>query len=288
MAIKQRGNGFGVYIVYLFFRSFGYIGLRFILWFVVFYFALTTPTQKRHLRTYYNLCTGRFNFAIYYRHLYTFALVFADRFLSKRFLSRYHVVPNNTNILTDGQAHLYLFSHIGDWTMCGLVSAKKNVPINIVMQEVIKESIQDFSKTIEDPDLPTMNIIDLNQGTINVAVRIAKAFQNNEIVAMMADRLLNLEGGIKVTFLGRSIQINKNPFEVAYNRNVPMIALFSMRRRDYQYNVDYHHLDPFDSSLPKNEAIAIIAQKYADLLEKTVREYPDQWFNHYDFFGDDA
>ena len=172
--------------------------------------------------------------------------------------------------------------------MCGLVTAKKNIPINIVMKEVVKESIQDFSKAIEDPTLPTINVIDLNQGTISVAVQIAKALQNYEIVAMMTDRLLHPEGGVKVTFLGRSIQINKNPFEVAYNRNVPIVAVFSLRMDDYCYNVYYYRLDPFDITLLKEEAIAITAQKYADLLEKMVRDYPDQWFNHYDFFGDDA
>lgn len=281
----QRGSGAGLYIVYLFFRFFGYIGLRFVLWFVVFYFFLTTPTLKKQLREYYHHCIGRFNALLYYRHLYTFALVFADRFLSKRFLSRYHVHDHNDHFVNFDRSSLLLFSHIGDWSIIGLVPMKKSVRINIVMHEATKESIQDFGKSIENTDVPKMNVIDLSEGSISVAIRVAQAFQNNEIVAMMADRLVHNDTGINVNFLGATIRINKNPFEVAYNRHIPLIAIFCIRTSDYHYNSYYHQLSEFDPSLSKDEAISNIAQEYAVLLENTVRTYPDQWFNHYDFFA---
>ncbi len=285
--IKQRGNGAGLFIVYLFFRFFGYTGLRFILFFVVLYFSLTTPSLKRYLRDYYLLCTGKFNYRIYYCHLYTFALVFADRFLSKKFTERYHISAKNEKpYLTDAtKGVLFLFSHVGDWSTCGLLPSERNVPINIVMQEAVKKSIQGFGKFIEGESANTMRIIDLSEGSIAVAIRVAKAFQNGEIVAMMADRFLTQTSSIPVTFLGRKILMNKNPFEVAYNRKVPLIALLSLRESDYHYNAYYYWLTPYDRRLPKEEAIAIAAQEYADILEKVVREYPDQWFNHYDFFA---
>jgi predicted LPLAT superfamily acyltransferase len=284
--IKQRGSGVGLYIVYLFFRAFGYWGLRFILLFVVLYFSLTTPSTKRHLRDYYLLCTGKFNFFIYYKHLFKFALVFADRFLSKKFTQRYQVSAKNEKPYLNDRTHgvLFLFSHVGDWSTCGLLPSQKNVPINIVMNEVTKKSIQDFGQTLEGESVNIMNVIDLSQGHIAVAIQVARAFQNEEIVAMMADRFLTQESSISVTFLGRTVRFNKNPFEVAYNRKVPLIALFSLRESDYHYNAHYHWLTPYDTTIPKKEAISVAAQEYADILEKVVREHPDQWFNHYDFF----
>lgn len=285
--IKQRGSGTGLFIVYLFFRLFGYTGLRFILFFVVFYFSITTPSLKRSLRDYYLLCTGKFNYRIYYRHLFMFALVFADRFLSKKFTQRYQVSAKNEKpYLADAtKGVLFLFSHVGDWSTCGLLPSERNVPINIVMQEAIKESIQGFGKFIEGESANTMRVIDLSEGAIAVAIQVARAFQNGEIVAMMADRFLTKEGSVPVTFLGRKILMNKNPFEVAYNRKVPLIALLSLRESDYHYNAHYHWLTPYDTTTPKEEAIAAAAQEYADILEKVVKEHPDQWFNHYDFFA---
>lgn len=288
--IKQRGSGAGLYIVYLFFRFFGYPGLRFILFFVVFYFSLTTPAIKRSLREYYLLCTGEFNFRIYYRHLFSYALVFADRFLSKKFLARYHVNVHHESSFFTGleRGGLFLFSHVGDWSICERVLSKKNITVNIVMQEVIKESIQGFGKFMQDQQNDTLKIIDLSEGSIPVAIRIANAFQKGEIVAMMADRLLTQQGGVPVTLLGRRVIINKNPFEVGYNRDVPLILLLSLRESDYHYTVNYYRLAPYDRTLPKEESIAKAAQEYAALLEKAVKEHPEQWFNHYDFFNNGA
>lgn len=288
--IKQRGSGIGLYIVYFFFRFFGYRGLRFILFFVVFYFTLTTPAIKRYLREYYLLCTGKFNFRIYFRHLFSYALIFADRFLSKKFLERYHVQVQNEETFFSSleRGGLFIFSHVGDWSICERLLSEKNITVNIVMQEVIKESIQGFGRFIEDKENNTLKIIDLSEGSIPVAIRIANAFQKGEIVAMMADRILTQQGGIPVTLLGKRVSINKNPFEVGYNRNVPLIVLLSFRESDYHYAVSYHWLSPYDRTLPKDESIAKAAQEYAQILENAIKVHPDQWFNLYDFFNTEA
>ncbi|MCJ7764663.1 MAG: hypothetical protein MUP09_01830 [Thiovulaceae bacterium] len=163
--------------------------------------------------------------------------------------------------------------------------SEKNIPINIVMQEVIKESIQGFGESIQGEQDNNLSVIDLSEGPIAVAIRIANAFQNGEIVAMMADRFLTQQGGVAVTFLGQQVIINKNPFEVAYNRNIPLIALLSLREKDYHYSARYYWLSAYDRSLSKEQAISNSAQEYAEILEKVVKEHPDQWFNHYDFFN---
>ncbi len=282
--IKQRGSGFGISIVYLFFRIFGYKGLHFILFFVVLYYTLTTPKIKSYLKEYYLLVTGKFNFFIYYRHIYTFALVFADRIFSKQFLSRYTIDTYNSHVINLDKGLILLFSHVGDWSMCGLVPSKKKVRINMVMYEAIKESIKKFSQTIQDKNLPQLNVIDLHEGSMSVAIKVAKALQEKEIVGMMADRYLSKESAQEVKFFGKKVFINGNPFEVAYNRDIPLTALFSLRKGDYRYASYYHNLSPFDGSLSKEESIAKVAQEYMHLLEGVIKDHPDQWFNHYDFF----
>lgn len=288
--IKHRGNGAGLFIVYLFFRLFGYKGLRFILFFIVIYFSLTTPALKRNLREYYLLCTNKFTYIIYYQHLFMFALVLSDRFLSRKFPSRYSVVAKNSNpkLADMAKGALFLFSHVGDWSTCGLLASEKNIPINIVMQEANKESIQNFEKYIGDESVNRMKIIDLSEGPIAVAIRIANAFQKAEIIAMMADRFLTKQGSVPVTFFGKTLLINKNPFEVAYNRKVPLIALLSLRKSDYHYDAYYYSLTAYDSNLSKEYAILKAAQEYANILEKALKDNPNQWFNHYDFFGSET
>lgn len=258
--------------------------MRFLLFFVVFYYTLTTPKIKRYLREYYLLVTGKFNFFIYYKHMYTFALVFADRILSKRFLSKYKLQTFQADVIDVERGSIFLFSHIGDWSMCGLVPTRKKVQINVVMHEAIKKSIKKFSQTIQEEIVSNINVIDLAEGSMSVALKVANALKNREIVGMMVDRYLSKEGAQEVKFFGKNVWINRNPFEVAYNRDVPIVALFSLRKADYIYNSYYYNLPAFDRSLPKKESIAKIAQAYMHLLEETLKKHPEQWFNHYDFF----
>ncbi|MEJ2497318.1 MAG: hypothetical protein P8Y43_07590, partial [Sulfurovaceae bacterium] len=148
----------------------------------------------------------------------------------------------------------------------------------------IKESIKKFSQTIQDKNLPQLNVIDLHEGSMSVAIKVAKALQEKEIVGMMADRYLSKESAQEVEFFGKKVFINGNPFEVAYNRDIPLTALFSLRKGDYRYASYYHNLSPFDRSLSKEESIAKVAQEYMHLLEGVIKDHPNQWFNHYDFF----
>ncbi len=284
----QRGSGLGIKIVYLFFRLFGYKGLHFILFFVVLYYTLTTPTLKKYLKEYYMLCVGRFNYLIYYKHIYTFALIFADRIFSKKFTDRYKVIvqKDRNYIHTKDSGVMFLLSHVGDWSVSEMMPTQNNKTINIVMKEEIKESIKSFEEKISSDDSKSkLHIIDISDGTIAVATQLAKAFLNNEVVAMMADRYLSKESSVSVRFLGRTIRINKNPFDVAYNRKVPMVAFFAMREGDYLYSPFYFEMTEFDMSISKEESIQLKAQEYTLLLEGMVRKYPSQWLNHYDFFA---
>ncbi|RXI36542.1 lipid A biosynthesis acyltransferase, partial [Arcobacter cloacae] len=103
--------------------------------------------------------------------------------------------------------------HFGGWAASTNASHVNN-KLNIVMQEVLLEGI----KKIEDslPVKESINIIDLNKGTIRVSVEIANALMNNEIVAIMGDRASNKKAEIEIDFFKRKANFNKNPFAIAY------------------------------------------------------------------------
>lgn len=285
--VKQRGSALGLLILYTFFKIFGYPGLRLILLFVVFYFTLTSPEVKHSLRKYYLLSTGKFNFLVYYRHLFHYALVLSDRFLTARFPERYHVdVPDiETYLKLKSQGVIFLFSHAGDWTTCALIPDDKVDTIHIVKHETMEESIQEFEHEMQQKSGNHLKVIDLSEGPHAVAIKIATALGKKENVAMMADRVVNPKKSSPVTLFGQNVHINKNPFEIAYNRDLPLIAIFSFRQQDYRYRLHVHEISRFDRTLPKETAIADAAQEYATLLENLLREHPKEWFNHYDFFA---
>lgn len=100
----------------------------------------------------------------------------------------------------------------------------------------------------------------------------------------MVDRLVDSTKFVEVDFLNSITKFNRNPFEIAYNRGVPMVGVTVIRTGDKKYKLFFSDPIEIDKTIKKQEAIAIMANQYAKYLENIVKEYPKQWFNFYKFW----
>jgi KDO2-lipid IV(A) lauroyltransferase len=60
--------------------------------------------------------------------------------------------------------------------------------------------------------------------------------------------------------------------------NTPILVGFCILSKDFTYHLSFEELDVERLSDNSNEAILEINQRYSKLLEKAVREYPQQYF----------
>jgi len=63
-----------------------------------------------------------------------------------------------------------------------------------------------------------------------------------------------------------------------------MMGVTVIRSADKEYRVIFSDLIKVDKSIKKEEAVAIMASKYATYLEDILHQYPKQWFNFYKFW----
>ena len=76
------------------------------------------------------------------------------------------------------------------------------------------------------------------------------------------------------------------PFSIAAQRNVKMLAVFVMKESIHKYHIHVKKLSvPCDTD--KRTKAKLLAQNFAKELELIIRRYPAQWFNYYDFWGDE-
>ena len=70
----------------------------------------------------------------------------------------------------------------------------------------------------------------------------------------------------------------------------PVVLVFALYRGRNRYEVYFEHLveTPAAQTRLTHGDIQALAQRYADRLEHYTRLAPDNWFNFYDFWGDDA
>lgn len=249
---------------------------------VSFFYFLFASNVRRALKDYYAHLGLEWSNRVYYHHLRMFAVTMVDRFISKVDIDSY---TNTYNVSSDvlkvfDSATILVFSHFGGWAASSNASHTKNM-VNVVMQESMKDAIQDIEDSLEIKS--SIKVIDIDQGPIAVSIAIANALMANEVVAIMGDRASNPNATISLEFLGEEALFNKNPFQIAYKMKKPLVSYFIVWVGLQKYHKVFVEID-MDYDLNIEEAIEKAMKSYIKAYENILREYPNQWLNFYDFW----
>ncbi len=280
MGVKQYGSVYGHKIIIALYKLFGYKFIAMILNFVAFYYALLTPSVKKSLTSYYEHLGLKLDFSTYFKHIKNFSFSIFDRFISRIDPEELSFERENREaFLSLQEGGIVLLSHIGGWATAAHSMRAEIPPMNIVMHEATKGKISKYENSKQRKNETNVKILDLNQGAIAVNIQIANALMNKEVVAMMADRVLDPRKVVSVNFLGDQIEINKNPFEIAYRLKQPLVATFVVMLKERYYKLIFKKIEIKDRRLEE------IAQEYMDILTEIIEVYPNQWYNFFDIFN---
>ncbi len=284
MKTRQRGSGWSIALVFNLYKIFGYRFIYILMYPVTFFYFLFASNVKNSLEIYYKNIQKPFDMFIYFEHLRIFANCMVDRFISKLTDEKYEIdfkKQRESHALLE-KGCIVLTSHFGGWALSANEGSKRvENKINVVMQEAMLESI----KNIENKEKYKENIhvIDLNQGGIAVSIEVANALSNNEIVAIMGDRALNTNGELELEFFGKIAKFNKNPFQIAYKIDKPILVYFIIFLGMKKYLVECTKIE-LDKSIDEKESVEKAMQLYIKQYENIIQNYPNQWFNFYNFW----
>lgn len=283
MNVKQRGSGWSIKLAFNLYKLFGYKFVYYIMYPVSFFYFIFASNVKKSLAIYYKQLGLEFNNWVYFEHLRMFAICLVDRFISKDDPSSYHFMYDKEESIKKimDTKTILLFSHFGGWASSSSNPVTKNT-INIIMQEVILDSIKDIENSIKK-ETSNIKIIDQSIGQIPVSIAIANAISNNEIIAIMADRPTSDKYKYPCKFFNEEANFNQNPFKISYKTQTPILCCFVIHVGLQKYKVETIQLD-LDFNLKENEAIDIAIKQYVKLFEDMLIQYPNQWFNFYNFW----
>ncbi len=280
MEIKQYGSIIGTKIILLFYKIFGYKIPAFMVNFIALYYTITTTSVKKDLQSYYDHLGIKLDLKQYYKHIRFFSFSIFDRFISRTNPSDIKIDKVNSKAfykLSNGG--IVLLSHFGGWAIAANALQDDKLPtVNIVMKESTKEDLKKVEKKEIRNNEKHVHIIDLNKGGINAYIKIANTLMGGEIIAFMADRVVDPTKIVTVKFLNVKINLNKSPFDIAIKTKKPIMAIFIVNIGLQHYKlmvIDIHS---------ENKTVESLAQIYANTLEKLIKKYPEQWYNFYDFF----
>ena len=279
---KQRGSAWSIKLAFNLYKLLGYKFIYYLMYPVTFFYFIFASNVKDALQIYYKNLNLEFTNKVYYEHLRVFAICMVDRFISKVDIDSYSFVFDDedtpTNILNNGS--ILLFSHFGGWA-ASVNSANVQNKINIVMQETMMSGIKDIENSLESKS--NTHIIDLNSGTLTVSVQIANALINNEVVAIMGDRSSNEKANKKIEFLKKEANFNKNPFQIAYKTNKPILVYFIILTGIQKYKIEWLRID-MDKDIKEDDAVLKAMKTYTKKYEEIIKTYPNQWLNFYNFW----
>lgn len=281
---KTKGSLLG-YKIFLFFVKVLGLGFAYrLLKLVTYYYYIFAAKPKNALLEFYRdtlHLSGKAALSLVRKNFYIFGQTLLDRaaFLLGKDSAFTHTFENEQYLLDikqGGKGGILLSAHLGNWETAGnLLKGRITPTINIVMLDAEVESIKKFM------DLSTggsrFKVIPIKNDLSHV-ISIRNALVNNEFVAIHADRYLEGAKYIELDFFGKKAKFPFGPFVIASRFDAPVTFVFAAKDGKYSYHLS--------ATAPISQKMAPekIAGLYVDALEKKVRQYPEQWFNYFNFF----
>lgn len=288
---KTRGNvlGYKIFITVL-----KYLGLPFayfLLRFVSFYYFLFNPSSFKIIWSFYRerMHFGFLKSAGYvYKNFYVFGQVLIDKVVAMagfkaKFSFDFDGEEHLRQMVKDKTGGLLISAHIGNFEMAGHMLERLQTKINIIMFDAEHERIKEYISSVTNR---SFHVIVIKEDMSHI-YEIIQAFDKKEIVCMHGDRFVEGNKTVLCNFLGEDTYFPAGPFYLAMKNNVPVSFVFAMKEKKNHYHFYatrskiYHQPQVRDK---RDVATKVIIDDYIREMELTIKKYPAQWFNYYNFW----
>lgn len=181
-----------------------------------------------------------------------------------------------TEMVTNKSGGILLSAHIGNWEIAGHLLKRLNTTINIVMYDGEYQKLKDYLSDVIGQR--KVNIIPVRDDISHI-FHIGKALRNKEIICMHADRFIQGNKVITGNFMGEAADFPLGPFTIATHLKVPVSFVFAMKEKATHYHLSATPPKVYDGKEPE------VLKDYIAILEKKIKQYPEQWYNYYRFWG---
>lgn len=285
---KSRGGVLGYLIFIKLIRFFGVRAAYLLLIFVVFYFVPFSPRSTKSLWSFYRKRLGfnRFRSMVAIpKHYYRFGQTLIDKVaINNGRESDYKFSFENFSqfeeLLKKGEGLILIGAHVGSWEMGSLFFKEYGKRIHVVMYDAeyqkIKELLERNSRKQEFKVLPVL------PDSLESIIRIKSALDNNDIVCFQGDRFMLGQPVLTHQLLGEEAKFPAGPFKIAAKLDVNVVFYFAIRELHRGYSFRFMIPEKADNRKDREKTYF---NSFCINLEETVKMYPDQWFNFYEFWS---
>lgn len=172
-----------------------------------------------------------------------------------------------------GDRPVFIFSgHLGNWELCPRVSAAKGMPLHLLYRAANNPSVDALLRSVRAPY--TAGLYDKGKGAARAIIR---AVQQHEPVAMLVDQ--KTSDGVMLPFFGMQTPTSDVVAHLVLKYQACVLPSRCIRlNRDCRFKVVVE--PPLQFTLTGDVAAdrRLIMDQVHDVLERWIRQTPDQWF----------
>ncbi|SFB06184.1 LpxL/LpxP family acyltransferase [Algoriphagus aquimarinus] len=280
---RSRGSVLGYKIVVGSLRIFGLSNTYFLLKIISFYYYLFAGEPKKHILDFYQNKLGfspRQAKKLCQTNFYLLAQSILDKIALAMGMGSdiYYQQKGEDELIRmakSGHGGFVFSAHVGNWDIAGNLLQNLDVPLNVLMYENEEEKLNEYLDRIGSK--PNFNIIPIKDDMSHL-IKIYKHFKQKELICINADRFLPGAKTISADFLNSKAHFPEGPFSIVNKLKANYTFIFAVKNSRFGYE--------FSATKPRKAdgQIHEILEDYVTCLEEKVRQYPEQWFNYYDFY----
>lgn len=207
-------------------------------------------------------------FAVYSGHVFDVVVEHKERYFDK---------------MKRSEGFILLFSHMGNSEMASYSIATPEKRMNILAfggetPVVMEERARVLAKN-------NIGMITVNPGDMSHIFEIHNALSRGEVLAVAGDRRWG-DKTISCNVLGAPAPLPTGVFQLCATLQCPIVLPFVFKEPHNRYHIYTEELH-VNTSLPRVQRAADLAQQFADRLTEMALAHPYEWFNNFDFWNDE-
>lgn len=179
------------------------------------------------------------------------------------------------------EGFVILSAHIGNYEAAGYMLVAKTKRFNALVYGGEAQTVMQNRKRILTQNNIRMIPI---QEDMSHLFAMSNALADGESVSIPADRIFGSPRYVECRLFGKEARLPLGPFSIAAQREVPVITIHVMKESARKYHIYIRQLKADGTTL--KERSESLARQYATNLERTIENYPTQWFNYYEFWDE--
>lgn len=284
---KSKGNKLGYRIFIALLRYGGVRPAYLLLRFVAGYYFLFSYSSSRPIFHYFHTKIGYSRWrslCSVYRNYYVFGQTLIDKIvvmaeIPNKFTFQFDGEHYLRQLVAAGKGGILLSAHLGNWEVAGHLFKRLQTRINIVMFDGEHQRIKQYLEGVTGGR--NVNVIVIKDDLSHIYA-INDALSNNELVCMHADRFMEGNKTVRTRFMGEDALFPAGPFMLAATFRVPVSQVFAFKETPVHYHL--YATPPREYHGRRSQGVQEAVGEFVATLEEKVRQYPEQWFNYYDFW----